>query len=58
MDLDEVFSIERLITMILDALPVEKYSTTKRQAVRNPELSLEEIQSVMKTIFIDHSERL
>ena len=43
--------------MILDALPADKYSTIKTQAVRNPDLSLEDITIMIKTIFVNHSER-
>ena len=32
-DLDEVVSLESLITIILDALPAEKYPTIKIQAI-------------------------
>ena len=37
-DLGEVVSIERLTTIILDASPTEKYSKTKIQPVRDPDL--------------------
>ena len=56
-DLDEVVTDERLTTIILDALPEEMYSTVKMQSVKDPELGLEEIVSMTKTIFINHSER-
>ena len=56
-DSDEVISNERLAITILDALPREKYATVKIQAIRDPDLCLEEITSMMKTIFINHSER-
>ena len=56
--LDETISTERLITIIFDALPAEMYSTVKLEAIRDPDLSLEEIQRMMRTIFINHSERL
>ena len=56
--LDETVSTERLITIILDALPAEMYSTVKLEAVRDPDLSLEHIQRMTRTIFINHSERL
>ena len=42
--LDEVVSTERLATIILDALPSEMYSTVKLEAIRDPNLSLEQIQ--------------
>ena len=56
--LDETVSTERLPTIILDALPTEMYSTVKREAIRDPDLSLEQIQRMMRTIFINHSKRL
>ena len=56
--LDETVSMERLTTIILDALPAEMYSTVKREAIRDPDLSLEHIQRIVRTIFINHSERL
>ena len=34
------------------------YSTVKLEAIREPDLSLEQIQRMMRTIFINHSERL
>ena len=34
------------------------YSIVKLEAIRDPDLSLEQIQRMMRTIFIDHSERL
>ena len=42
--LDEDVSAERLTTIILDAIPAEKYLTIKNQAIRDPHLSLGEIQ--------------
>ena len=56
--LDETVSMKRLTTIILDALPVEMYSTVKLEAIRDPDLSLERIQRMMRTIFVNHSERL
>ena len=56
--LDETISTERLTTIILDALPSEMYSTVKLEAIRDPDLSLDQIQRMMRTIFINHSERL
>ena len=53
--LDEAASTERLTTIILDALPAETYSTVKLEAIRDPDLSLEQIQR-MRTFFINHSE--
>ena len=48
---------ERLTTIILGALSEEMYSTVKMQSMRGPDLGLEEIMGMMKTIFINHSER-
>ena len=56
-DLGETVTDERLTTMILDALPEEMYSTVRMESVRDPDLGLEEIVGMMKTIFINHSER-
>ena len=56
--LDETVSTERLTTIILDALPAEMYSTVKLEVIRDLNLSLEQIQWMMKAIFINHSERL
>ena len=56
--LDETASTERLTTIILDAFPAEVYSTVKFEAIRDSDLSLEQIQRTMRTIFINHSERL
>ena len=56
--LDETVSTERLTTIIPDALPAEMYSTVKLEAIRDPDLSLEHIQRLMRTLFISHSERL
>ena len=58
-DLGEALSNERLTTMIImtDTLPTEKYATIKIQAIRDPDLCLEEITNMMKTIFTNHSER-
>ena len=58
-DLDEVVSGERLTVIILDALPVEKYSIIVIRAIKYPSNSkFEEIKSLTKTVFINHSERL
>ena len=56
--LDKTVSTERLTTVILDVLPTEMHSTVKLEAIRDPDLSLEQIQRMMRTIFINHSERL
>ena len=53
--LDETISTERFTTIILDTLPA---STVKLEAILDPDLSLEHIQRMMRTIFINHSERL
>ena len=50
-NLGKVVSTERLTTIILDALPAEEYSTIKFQPIRDPDLSLEEIMSIIKTFF-------
>ena len=55
--LDETVSTECLTTIILDALPAEIYSTVKLEAIRDPDLSLEHIQRMMRTIFINHLEK-
>ena len=47
--LDETASTERLTTIILDVLPAEVYSTVKLEAIRDPDLSLEQIQRMMRT---------
>ena len=44
-------STERLITIILDALPAEKYLTIKIQATKDPDLSSDEIESMIKSIY-------
>ena len=56
--LDKTISTERLTTIILDALPADMYSTVKLEAIRDPELSLEQIQRMMRMVFNNHSERL
>ena len=56
--LDKVVSTERSTIIILDALPAEMYSTVKLEAKRDPDLSLEQIQRMMRTIFINQPERL
>ena len=56
-DLGEVVSNERLTAIILDALPTDKGENTKIQGIRGPDLCLEEVNNMMKTIFINHSER-
>ena len=56
-DLCEAVTDECLTTIILDALPEEMYSTVKMQSIRYPDLGLEEIVGMMKTVFINYSER-
>ena len=56
--LDETASSEGSTTIILDALPHEMYSTVKLEAIRDPGLSLEQIQQMMITVFINPSETL
>ena len=56
--LDETVSTERLATIILDALPAEMYSIVKLEAIRDPNLSSEHIQRIMRTISINHLEML
>ena len=56
-NLGVVVSTERLTTIILDALSVGKKSTTKVQAIRDPDLRLQEIMSMAKIIFLNHNER-
>ena len=56
--MDEVESTKLFIAIILDVFSAEKYSNTNFQAIRDPDLRLNEIESIMKTIFINHSDRL
>ena len=44
--------------IILDALPADMYSTVKLEAIQDPDLGLEQIQQMVRTIVINHSERL
>ena len=53
----EAVSTKGLTTIVLDALPAEMYLTVKLEAIRDPDMSLDQIQRVMRTIFINHSER-
>ena len=57
-ELGKVVSDEGLTTIILHALPEDMYSTVKVQSTSDPDLWLEEIVSMTKSIFINHSERL
>ena len=41
--LDEGVSTDRLTTGVLDALPAEKYSTIKLQAIGDPDSNLKQI---------------
>ena len=56
-DLEKVVSYEHLTTINLDALPTKKQATINTKAIRNLDLSLEEITNTMKIIFINHSDR-
>ena len=56
-DLGKAGSDERLKAIVLDALPKEMFSAIKMKPIRDPELGLEENMSMMKTIFINYSER-
>ena len=56
-DLSETVTYERLTTIILNATPKEMYSTVKMQSVKYPDLGLEEIIGMMKTVFANYSER-
>ena len=56
-DLGKTVSNERSTTIFLGELPEEMYSTIKMQSIRDPELGLEKIMSMMRTIFINHPER-
>ena len=55
-NLSEVASNERLTSIILDALPEEKYSPIKVQAMTGPGLGLGEIMNMVEIIFINYSE--
>ena len=50
--LDKAVSIERLTTRVFDALLAEMYSIVKLQAILDHNLSLEQIQQMMRAIFI------
>ena len=50
-DLGETVTEERLTTIILNALSEEMYSPVRMQSVRDPDLGLEEIIGMVKTIF-------
>ena len=56
-DFGEAVSDERLATVILYALPEEMYSILQMRSTIDPELGFEEIISIIKTIFINYSER-
>lgn len=43
-DLDEVISTEDLTTIMLDAMPVDMYSTINFEAIRDPDLTLEQTE--------------
>ena len=55
--LDEAAPNERLATITLDRLRAEIYSTVKLEAVRDLDLSLEQIEQMMITFFINQSEK-
>ena len=56
--LGEVVSNKRLTAIILNALPeVARYSTIKVQSIRDLDLGLDRLISMIKTIFISHLER-
>ena len=42
--LDEIVSTERLTTIILNTFPADMHSTVKLEAIRDLDLSLEQIQ--------------
>ena len=44
--------------IILDALPADMYSTVKLEKIRDPCLNLEQIQRMLRTIFVNYSERV
>ena len=56
--LDEAVSTECLTTITCDALLAKIYLTVKLEVIRDPDLSLEHIQWMMRTMSIDHSERV
>ena len=57
--LNETVSTERLTTIILHVVPAEMYLTEKHEAIRDLDLSLEQIQQMMRTIFIiNHLKRV
>ena len=55
--LGETATDESLTTIILDALPEEMNSTVRTQSVKDPDLGLEEIIGMSKTIFTNHPEK-
>ena len=57
-DLNEAVSTERLTIITLDALPAGMYSAIKLEARRGSDSSLEQTQWKMRTILINHSERM
>ena len=56
-DLGEAVTDERLTNIIFDALSKDMYSTAKIQSRRDPELGVEDIISLTKTIFTNRSEK-
>ena len=55
--MDEVVSTESLNMIIRDALPAVKCSTISIHVIRDPDLSVNEFECIMKMIFINHSGR-
>ena len=49
-------SLERSTTVNLDALPFEKYSVIKQQAIRDLYLSLLDVERMMHAIHVNHVE--
>jgi len=46
-----------MTTVILDALPSERYSVIKQQTIRDPDLSLVDVEHMMRTIYVNHVEK-
>ena len=53
--LDETVSTKRLTTLILDVMSAEMYSTVKLKTIQDLDLCLEQIQRMMRTIFVINS---
>ena len=56
--LDETVSTKSLTTLILDVMSAEMYSTVKLKTIQDPDLSLEQIRRMMRTIFVINSKRV